>query len=298
MGGWDYGSVNDHESIAAVHAALDVGVNFFDTADVYGFGHSEKVLRKALGTSCGDVIVATKFGLNWDDQGRTTRDSSPKRVVEALESSLRRLKLDCIPLYQIHWPDPTTPIADTLEALDRCKTEGKIQHIGCCNFSRELIETAQAISRLESLQVPYSLGQREFEDVMVMSAEQFGMGVLCYNALAQGLFVGKFTRESVFEDDDLRSRSVLFQGEKLESNLATLNRLQAVANKCEKTSGQVAIRWVLENKSVTSALTGIRTAAQALENIGGSGWSLDASTYDFLLPPNLLDQGPRKSGDN
>lgn len=135
MGGWDYGAADDNESISAVHAALDQGINFFDTADVYGLGHAEEVLGRALRDQGDDVVVATKFGVRWDAQGRTVRDCSPGWVVRALEDSLRRLGRERISLYQIHWPDPTVPIEDTMEALERCRAQGKIQHIGCCNFS-------------------------------------------------------------------------------------------------------------------------------------------------------------------
>jgi aryl-alcohol dehydrogenase-like predicted oxidoreductase len=282
MGGWDYGSSSDAESVAAVHAALDVGVNFFDTADVYGLGHSEEVLSKALGSRQHDVVVATKFGVKWDAQGRTVRDSSPARIVKAVEGSLRRLKTDCISLYQVHWPDTSTPIEDTMEALDKCRVQGKIKHIGCCNFPSELIAAAQAVGRVESLQVPYNLGQLEMETLITTNAQRFTMGALCYNPLAQGLFTGKFTRESVFPKYDLRSRSALFQGDEFDLNLATVERLRKIGESYGKSPCQVAIRWVLENPAVTSALSGIRTVAQALENIGGVGWRMDTEASAFL----------------
>ena len=126
MGKSRWGKVYDQDSIASVHEALNQGINFFDTADVYGFGHAEKILCKALGSHRNQVVIATKFGVNWDEKGNTSRDCSPKRVVEALEGSLRRLKLDCIPLYQIHWPDPKTPIWVTMEAFKKVKVKNFI----------------------------------------------------------------------------------------------------------------------------------------------------------------------------
>src|SRR5947207_3407434 len=140
FGGWaisghGWGPVDDRESAAAVQRALDLGINLFDTADVYGFGHSEEVLASALGDERRHAVIATKFGVTWDARGRVSRDVSPPRVVAALEASLRRLRLDCIPLYQVHWPDGATPVAATMEALRRCQEAGKVRWIGCCNFS-------------------------------------------------------------------------------------------------------------------------------------------------------------------
>jgi len=152
IGGHGYGKVDDNESIEAIKKALDSGINFFDTADVYGFGHSEEILGKALGTQRNDVIIATKFGINWKENGHTFKDCSAKRVVKAVENSLRRLKIDTIPLYQIHWPDPNTTLQETMGALIDCQKSGKIRYIGSSNFNAGLIEQIQKIGRIESLQ--------------------------------------------------------------------------------------------------------------------------------------------------
>ena len=167
MGGHGWGKVDDKDSIAAIRRALDLGVNFFDTADVYGFGHSERILSKALGTNRSKVIIATKFGLKWDKSGKITKDISSKRVVEALDNSLKRLGVDCIPLYQIHWPDNITSISETMVALRKCQEKGKIKYIGCSNFSVKLIKEAQKISRLESLQLPYNITMRKIENKLI-----------------------------------------------------------------------------------------------------------------------------------
>ena len=134
IGGYDYGKVDDRESVTAIRKAFDLGITFFDTADVYGFGHAEEILAQALGKHRAEVIVATKFGVSWEGKGRTTRDISAARVVEALEGSLRRLKLECIPLYQIHWHDFRTSLEETMQALKRCQEAGKVRFVGCCNF--------------------------------------------------------------------------------------------------------------------------------------------------------------------
>jgi aryl-alcohol dehydrogenase-like predicted oxidoreductase len=282
IGGYDYGPADDRDSIGAVRAALDAGVTFFDTADVYGLGHAEEILGRALGPRARDAVIATKVGVRWDSSGRTARDLNPAWVVGALEGSLQRLGVDCIPLYQIHWPDPDTPIGETMQALERCREAGKILHLGCCNFSVELVDSAQDAGRLESIQLPLSLGQREWEAVAEACDSRHGMSVLCYNPLAQGLFGGRYSRASVFGPEDLRSRSGLFQGEQFEANLAILDRLRVVAARLGRTPAQVAIRWVLEQPGITCAITGARRASQVVENVAASGWRLDAATSQFL----------------
>lgn len=282
IGGYDYGKADDRESVAAIRRALELGVNLFDTADVYGFGHAEEILAQGLGAQRHEVVVATKVGVGWDAEGRTFRDLSAKRIVEALEASLRRLKLDCIPLYQIHWPDPKTPIAETLEALARCQEAGKIRHIGCSNFSTDLVERAQAICRIESVQLPYSLAERGALETIRHCSEKYNMAALTYSPLAQGLFSGKYGRESHFEGTDLRRRSYLFQGERLESNLALVERLKSIGHRYGRTPAQTAIRWILEEPAVTCVLTGIKVPEEIEENAGAVGWHLSARDKALL----------------
>jgi aryl-alcohol dehydrogenase-like predicted oxidoreductase len=282
IGGYDYGRVDDRESIAAIQRAIDLGVNFFDTADVYGFGHAEEVLGTALGTRRDKVVVATKGGIRWDEGGRTIRDLSPQWIVRALENSLRRLRLDCIPVYQIHWPDPGTPIAETLQALKKSQSEGKIKFIGCCNFSRDLFQQAQTICRLESLQVPYSLAERGFRETIRTYYEKLRVAVLAYSPLAQGLLSGKYSQKSKFEGTDLRRHSVLFQGMKLEENLALLERIRTVGRRYGRSPSQVAIRWVLEESAVACAMTGVKRPEQVEENSGAAGWKLAEEDVHFL----------------
>lgn len=282
IGGYDYGPTDDRESCAAVEAALAAGVTCFDTADIYGLGRAEEVLRRGLGNRVRDVVVATKVGVRWDAAGRTVRDLSPGWVVQALEGSLRRLGLDCIPLYQLHWPDPDTPIEETMQALERCRKAGKVLHLGCCNFSIELVEAAQSVGRLESIQLPFSLGQRDSASVARICHARFGMSVLCYNPLAQGLFGGRYNRDTSFGADDLRSRSALFQGDRREENLEILERLRIVAARLERTPAEVAIRWVLEQPAVTCAIAGAKRPAQVLENVRAAGWQLSTADSQFL----------------
>lgn len=282
LGGYDYGKVNDQDSVAAVRRALELGVNFFDTADVYGLGHAEELLAEALGSRRHDVIVATKFGVRWDNQGNTERDISPARVFEALDGSLRRLRLDCIPLYQIHWNDGQTPISQTMEALMKCQEAGKIRFIGSCNLSFSLIEEAQRFGRVESLQLPYSLAERDSEQVINEGHRKYQMSTFCYNPLAQGLLTGKYGRDSRFYGTDLRTRSYLFHGPSLTINLALADKLKIVAKRHGRTPAQVAIRWILENESVGCAIVGVKTPAQIEENAGVDGWNLSREDKEFL----------------
>jgi aryl-alcohol dehydrogenase-like predicted oxidoreductase len=284
MGGYDYGLVDDDESVAAVRSALELGVNFFDTANVYGFGHAEEVLSRALGGNRADVIIGTKVGVAWDEGGQTRRDLSPSAVLEALEGSLRRLRLDCIPLFQIHWPDTdtNTPIEQTMDVLRKCQEEGKIAHIGCCNFSLELIERAQRHSRIESVQLPFSLTDTSHRGVIDRARDDYSMSLLGYNCLAHGLLSGKYDAESVFIGTDLRKGVGYFVGEKGEANSAALERVTTIARFYGRTPAQVAIRWVLQHRPGSCAIVGTKTRTQAEDNSGAMDWFLSDEDCDFL----------------
>lgn len=283
IGGHGYGFVDDKESVRAVHRALDLGITFFDTADVYGFGHSEKVLGRALGRQKNQVIIATKFGVNWDANGRTYKDCSSRRIREALEGSLRRLGIDCIPLYQIHWYDGITPVHDMIETLRKFKQEGKIQHIGCTNFSIGFIKQLLAMDyRLETLQVEYNLLQREHEKTIRHCKEELGMGIIVYSVLARGLFSGKYGPRSKFGKDDTRSRDKVFSESSLESDLVLVQALQELAIKYGKTPSQVAIQWTIQKGNISSAIVGVKNVAQIEENAGSVGWTLDQADNDYL----------------
>jgi aryl-alcohol dehydrogenase-like predicted oxidoreductase len=285
-GGTDWGKVDDHDSIVAIRRAVDLGVNFFDTADVYGLGRSEQILAEALGPDCRKVIIASKFGVNWNvvpgNRARTFFDSSPARLLEALEGSLRRLRLDCIPLYYIHWPDPKTPIADTVEALIKCKEAGKIRYIGVSNFSSEQIRQAHAVHSLATVQVPYNLLQRQAESDVLPCCDELGIRAVAYGPLAQGLLTGKYGADAKFDSDDRRSRLSHFQKETLKENLASVERLEVIGKQYEKKPAQVAIRWILDNPSMSCAIIGIKNAYQLEENLGAMNWTLAPEAWKFL----------------
>ncbi|HLY63874.1 MAG TPA: aldo/keto reductase [Terriglobia bacterium] len=283
IGGHGWGKVDDGDSIRAIRKAYDLGINFFDTADIYGFGHSEEILCEALGEDRRKVLIATKFGMKWDQSGAISRDASASRVVEALEGSLRRLRLDCVALYQIHWPDPNTPLEETMEALKKCKEAGKIKYIGCSNFTPDLITRAQQVHRLESVQAPYSVIDRSIEGELLSCCERFEMGVVAYNPLAQGLLSGKFGPETQFGKDDVRSRSKYFQPGEFEKNLDAVGRLRKVASRYGKTPAQVALRWVLQHPLVTCVIPGIKKPEQIEDNAGAAnGWELAGQDQAWL----------------
>jgi aryl-alcohol dehydrogenase-like predicted oxidoreductase len=281
IGGHGYGRTDDVGSIASIHSALDLGINFFDTADVYGFGHSEKILSEALGNQRHEVVIATKFGVCWDDSGKIFRDCSPKRAEMALDESLRRLGIDSIPLYQIHWPDGITPISETVEALLRFQKAGKIQYFGCSNFPSALINEVNKIAPSASIQAHFSIVNRENESLL---KECFGatMGTMAFGVLGRGIFSGRYDRDSRFGEKDTRAMDPDFQGERMEQNIRLANRLEEIGKNYGRSASQVAIRWVLDTPYITSAVVGMKSDAQALENSGAAGWNLDPLHYAGL----------------
>jgi aryl-alcohol dehydrogenase-like predicted oxidoreductase len=268
FGGYDYGPADDDASVAAVRKAVDLGVNFFDVADVYGFGRAESILRQALGSTLRDIVVATKFGVGWTDQGRTFKDLSPTRLRGALEASLRRLGLDAIPLYQIHWPDGTTRWEDCMAALERCRDEGKVLHVGACHLSGDDLAACQRAGRVESLQMPFSMAEQQHADIMRAARDRHGMTTMAYNALAHGIFSGKHSRDAVFAGTDLRGRVPLLHGRERELLFDRLDRIKAVAMQTGRSCVQVALAWVLAQREASVVIVGTRTAAQIEESVG------------------------------
>jgi myo-inositol catabolism protein IolS len=282
IGGHGYGDVDDDESIKTIRTALDLGINFFDTADVYGFGHSEEILSKALGKERKKVIIATKFGMNWDKDKKPFKDCSPKRAVEALDASLRRLKIDCIPLYQIHWYDGKTRIAETMKALLKCKEAGKIKYIGVSNFPLELTKQALETGIIDSIQLPYSLINTSWTGQIEHYVKELKLGIIAYQVLARGLLTGEVKENTQFGPKDTRAADKDFQGSLFKKNLEIVNKMKKIALKYGKTTSQLAIRWVLDNPLVSSAIVGAFTPAQVVENCGASDWKIQPDDFESL----------------
>lgn len=295
IGGHHYGQVSEEDAIATVRRALDLGINFFDTADTYGFGRSEEILARALGDKRKDVVISTKFGVVWDSNGNITHDINPKRVYTAVDQSLRRLKLECIPLYFIHHPDGVTPIESTMEALTRCQEVGKIRYVGCSNFQPELIGEAHAEHPITAVQVPYNLIDREVEKTMLPFCKSLGINVLAYFPLAQGLLTGKHgAARPKLENQDARSRRwSYFQHDSFPAYLQVVSLLKVVARQYGVTPAQLALRWILDNQEVACALVGAKRTSHVEENAGAFGWNL--SEEDRNLLSGLRGNGERVS---
>lgn len=261
IGGWWWGEVDDRESIAAIRAAVEDGINFFDTADVYGGGRSERVLAKAL-EGMDDVLIATKGGVLFDEKGDTGRSNEPSYLKKACEASLKRLNREVIDLYQIHWPDHKTPVSEAVEALQELKDEGKIRHFGLSNFPVKDLETALDTVRFESVQPRYNLLHREIEEELLPFCEDNEIGVIAYSPLGSGLLTGKFAEDWIFEKGDHRAEHPDFQGETFKRHLQIIETLKEYAAARECTITQLAIAWVLAHPEVSSAICGARRDMQ------------------------------------
>ncbi len=274
-GSWEFGwgPQDDAESVRTIHRALELGINWLDTAAVYGLGHSEEVCGRALKGRRDEVIVATKCGLRWDDAGNTFRDSRPASLRQEVEDSLRRLQTDVIDLYQIHWPDLKTPFEESWATLAEFVHEGKVRYLGVSNFSVEQIEICHAIHPVASLQPPYSLLRRDVEEELLPFCQQNGIGVVAYSPMESGLLTGRFDRSRLAPDDWRRAES-RFREPELSRNLAFVERLRPIAEAHGHTVAHLAVAWVLRHPAVTSAIVGARTVAQVDEMMRGADWRL------------------------
>lgn len=276
--GW--GQQDDRESIRTIQRALELGINWIDTAAVYGLGHSEKIVGEAVKGRRQEVFIATKCGLVWDDRGRVRNNNRPESIRRECEASLNRLQIDTIDLYQIHWPDPATPVEDSWGEMVRLKEEGKVRYIGVSNFGVQLLEKCEAIHHVNSLQPPYSLVHRliypEVEKQILPWCKSHGVGVVVYSPLQNGLLTGKFTQQRLQElpKDDWRRKSEFFKEPVFSRTLKLVEALKPIAEKYRKTVAELAIAWVLMNPAVTSAIVGARHPRQVEENVGGADWSL------------------------
>jgi len=269
IGGIGWGVVQDEDSIAALRRAFELGINFYDTADVYGVGHSEEILAEALGDKRDRIIIATKGGRTYRD-GRFTSDVSGKHLLEACDASLKRLKTDVIDLYQLHWPAPEMDYEETMGAMVKLQEAGKIRCIGISNFSVEQTRKAMRYAKIVSQQPPYSMLQRRIETDLLPFCSEQGIGVMAYGPLGEGVLTGKYSLEYRPDENDFRRNHGLFQPEIYEK----VDKLKPIAAKLGKTLPQLAVAWVLMNPAVTVAIVGAKTPAQIEDNVGGAGWKI------------------------
>jgi len=268
--GWEFawGPQDDADSVAAIHRALELGVNWIDTAAVYGMGHSEEVVARALKDWRGPrPYVFTKCVLRWDEKGKISQAFSSDSIRRECEDSLRRLQAERIDLYQIHWaPDDNgTGLEESWQTLAALRKEGKVRWIGVSNFNVEQMKRAERIAPITSLQPPYSIIRRSIEKEILPHCQQQGIGVIVYAPMASGLLTGAMTREraATLPADDFRSRNPEFREPRLSKNIALVERLRQVGARPGRTPGEVAIAWTLRYPAVTGAIVGARNAKQA-----------------------------------
>ncbi len=273
LGGTDWGNVNIDDIDKAINCSIDLGVNFFDTADIYGLGLSEERLSSILGSRRHDLCVGTKGGVSWNlkdgNRAKTKLNSSPNYIRSAVEASLKRLKLDRIPIYYIHWPDPDVDIGSTFECLWNLQEEGKIGTLGCSNFNAKQIAEAAQIVRLSIVQLPLNVLSGPLSADINTVCHDNDIKVVAYNVLASGLLTGKYHSLSKFNQNDRRSRMPMFIGDEFKKALNRVADIKLVADKLDITVGQYAINWVLSQKHVASAITGIKNEKQILHNLKG-----------------------------
>ncbi|MEE9465811.1 MAG: aldo/keto reductase [Candidatus Neomarinimicrobiota bacterium] len=288
LGGGDYafgwGPQDDDESVSAIHRALDRGVNWIDTAAIYGLGRSEEVVGKALKGIRQEVIVATKCSLIWDDRGNISNSLHRDSILREVEDSLRRLQTDYIDIYQIHWPSPPENISDGWETLMGLVEAGKVRYPAVSNFSVEQLEQVSAIHPVASLQPPYSMFKRDVEADILPYCRDQKIGVVAYSPMQNGLLTGKFTKDRAasLPDDDFRRRSPDFTMPRLEINLVAVEKLKKIAVETGGTPAQLALAWVLRRPEVTSAISGTRKPAQIDETAKAADWRLDESVVDAI----------------
>jgi len=284
IGGWMWGGSDESLAIATIQRALELGINFIDTAPVYGFGHAETVVGKALKQRTRDkVFLATKAGIEWLPDGKIFRNSSRARLLKEIDDSLTRLQTDYVDLYQIHWPDLQTPFDETTEALEEIRKSGKAKTIGVSNYSPGEMERFRIKEAIASNQVPYNLFEREIEADTLPYCQKNKIAVIAYGALCRGLLSGRMSDATQFEGDDIRKIDPKFQQPRYAQYLAAVRKLDEYAQEnFNKRVLHLAVRWLLDQPGVTVALWGARKPEQ-LDVIGEClGWKVDSSHQKAL----------------
>ena len=296
-GGWAFGwgPQDDDDSIAAIHAALDAGVNWIDTAAVYGLGHSEEVVARALAGRSTRPYVFTKCERVWNQQRQISGSLKAESVRRECEDSLRRLRVDAIDLYQIHWAEPDADLEEGWTTLAKLKEEGKVRWIGVCNFNAAQLERCRKIAPVTSLQPPYSAISPEVEAEALPYCLRHGIGAIAYSPMKSGLLTGAMTKERVaaFPQDDFRRKALSFLEPQLSRNLELAELMKRIGARHSRTAGEVAIAWVLRNPAITAAIVGMRSAAQARGVIGALEFRLSAEEIAEIDAFRLASSEPR-----
>jgi aryl-alcohol dehydrogenase-like predicted oxidoreductase len=283
-GDWQFawGHQEDEESIAAIHRALDAGVNWIDTAAVYGLGHSEEVVARALKTTSHKPYVFTKSGMVWDENRQIT--NSLKHIRREVEDSLRRLQVDVIDLYQIHWPKPDEEVEEGWTAMAELQRQGKVRYIGASNFSVDQLKRALKIAPVTSLQPPYSMINRTAEAEILPFCKENNIGVINYSPMQSGLLTGAMTKERVaqFPKDDFRRNAKNFQEPLLSRNLELAALLGEIGERHNVAAGVVAIAWTLHNPAITAAIVGGRSAKQVDGTLAAATFRLTEPEYNEI----------------
>lgn len=302
--GGGYGSIEEAQFIQAVHRALDLGINCFDTAEAYGFGASERSLAKALGNRRKEAIITTKFGIGYKE-APNFRDSSRQRVMASIEKSLQHLNTDYVDVYMVHWPDVNTPFEETLRALDDLVQQGKVRAVGISNFRLSQIETSMRTRRVDVAQYCWNLFDRRMQKEIYPYCRQQNLGVMAYGSLAYGLLTGTFTEEMDFGTDDWRARrgrmgginlfQTLFGPEYFPRNLRVVEELKVIAARYGKSLPQFALRWTTSNPVISTALVGCRNVAEVDDNVGALGWTIteaDMKEIDSIFARHGVETMP------
>lgn len=286
-GGWafSWSHQDDAASIRAIHAALDAGMNWIDTAAVYGLGHSEEVVAQALKSYSGPrPYIFTKCARNWNADRQIVKLLKRDAIRAECENSLRRLQVDTIDLYQIHWPEPDEDIEEGWSTLAELQKEGKVRWIGVSNFNAAQMERIAPIARITSLQPPYSLMRREIEAEVLPYTKEHNIGVLAYSPMGSGMLTGAMSRDRIanLPSDDWRIRSVHFQEPLLSRNLRIADKVVEIAKRTGRTPSEIALAWVLSHPAITAAIVGIRSAEQVVGVAGALHHCLDAEAKQEL----------------
>jgi aryl-alcohol dehydrogenase-like predicted oxidoreductase len=289
IGGWLWGGADSKEAVKAIETAVDHGMTTIDTASVYGFGLSEELVGKAIKGKRDKVQILTKFGMSWDEKKGmfffASKDSSGKdveiyryaskeKVINDCDESLRRLKTDHIDLFQIHWADPTTPVSETMEALETLIKNGKIRAGGVCNYTVDLVKEAVTTFKLASNQVPFSMVNRGIEKEIVPYCIENNIGILAYSPLQRGLLTGKMKPGYKFNDGDTRPTTPYYKEPNFTKILELLTKIKPIADDRNVTLSQLVLNWTIKQPGITCALAGARSSSQVLDNIGATGFDL------------------------